>query len=96
MWDIERKKVERNGTKKIVKERTKKHTKEERNKENYEQPENCGLHFRGVVPCIFFLHSLYVGSSFNDAVCDSDCLWVLHSVECLDVNNMEGSKPCLS
>jgi hypothetical protein len=51
--DVERKKVERNGTKKRVKERKKKQTKEERNMEKDEQPENCGLHFQGVVPCIF-------------------------------------------
>ena len=95
MGDVERNKVERNGTKKRAKERKKNKRKKKGIKKIMSSPENCGLHFQGVVPCIFFLHSLYVGSSFND-VCDSDCLYVLHSVECLDVSDMEGSDPCLS
>jgi len=78
-----------------VKEIKKKQKKEERKKSD-EQPEKCRLHFQGVVPCIFFLHSLYVGSSFHDDVCDSECLYVLHSFESSDDNDMEGSDPRLS
>ena len=70
--------------------------KKEQRKKSDGQPENCRLHLQAVVPCIFFLHSLYVSSSFNDDVCDSDCLYMFHSVECLDVNDVEGSDPRLS